>query len=77
VICYLPCFGEWLITRLLSAFLPFLCLFTNCSETSSLLLPLSPMHFRSCPLCCSTRLQFTLCYSVVFWRGGHSAQGLC
>jgi hypothetical protein len=28
VILYLPCFGEWLITCPLLAFLPFLCLFT-------------------------------------------------
>jgi hypothetical protein len=31
VIPYLPCFGEWLITSPLLAFLPFLCLFTDSS----------------------------------------------
>jgi hypothetical protein len=47
VICYLPCFREWLITRPLSAFLPFLHLFTdNSAEISSLLLSLSPVHFQ-------------------------------
>jgi hypothetical protein len=29
VIHYLPCFGEWLIACLLSAFLPFQFLFTD------------------------------------------------
>jgi hypothetical protein len=32
VICYLPYFGEWLIVHLLSAFLPFQCLFTDSSR---------------------------------------------
>jgi hypothetical protein len=42
VICYLPCFREWLITCPL---LIFQCLFTA-AEISSLLLPLSPVHFQ-------------------------------
>jgi hypothetical protein len=31
VLCYLPCFGEWLLAHLLSAFLPFQFLLTNSS----------------------------------------------
>jgi hypothetical protein len=46
VICYLPCFREWLITRLLLAFLPFQHLFTDISaEISSLPFPLSLVTF--------------------------------
>jgi hypothetical protein len=41
VVCYLPCFREWLITGLLLSFLPFRCLFTDSSRRDQLLvLPL-------------------------------------
>jgi hypothetical protein len=42
--------------------------------------PSSLVHFQlSCPLCCCTRLQFTVYCSVVFFGGwgGQSSQGLC
>jgi hypothetical protein len=46
VICYLPCFREWLIIHLLSIFLPFQCLFTDSAKISPLPLSLSLVHFQ-------------------------------
>jgi hypothetical protein len=43
VIHYLPCFREWLVACPLSVFVPFWPSFTN---ISSLLFPLSPVHFH-------------------------------
>jgi hypothetical protein len=74
VICYLPCFGGWLIIHLPSAFLPLLIVH---AEISSLLLSPSPVHFQlSHPLCCCTRLQFSVYCSGFLW-GSQSAQGVC
>jgi hypothetical protein len=69
VILYLPCFGEWLIAHLLSAFLP-----TVCAKISSLLLSCALSAFPP-PL---LLYYITVVYcSVFFWGGGQSAQGLC
>jgi hypothetical protein len=77
LIHYLPCFGEWLITLPLLYFLPFQCLLIVHIEISTILLPLSLVHFQcSRSLCCYARLQFSVCY-LVFWGWGQSAQGLC
>jgi hypothetical protein len=77
VICYLPCFREWLITWLLSTFLPFQCLFTDSSaEISSFPLPLSLVHFQcSHPFCCM--LDYSSWFIVQFFVWGcQSAQGV-
>jgi hypothetical protein len=62
VVCYLPCFWEWLIAcRSPPSCLSSVCLLIVHAEISSLPLPLSLLHFQcSCPLCCCARLQFTV-----------------
>jgi hypothetical protein len=80
VIHYLPCFGEWLITCLLSAFLPFLCLFTD----SSVLRP-APCHssFVWCTFSLPAPSAVVLDYSSLFFTfvGGvrlpRGCAGLC
>jgi hypothetical protein len=69
VICYLPCFREWLITHPPSC-LSSVCLLIVPAETSSLPFPLPPVHLQhSRPLCCCARLQLSVCYSGFFFLG--------
>jgi hypothetical protein len=75
VVHYLPCFRQWLITHLLSAFLPFQCLF---AEISSLPSPPSLVHFQlPAPLLCAS-FQFVAYCSGFFkflFVWGQSDQG--
>jgi hypothetical protein len=79
VVCYLPCFREWLISHPLLAFLPFQHLFTDSSaEISSLPLPLSSMHFwQSCPFCCVLVFSslFIVQFFFFFFGGSKYEQG--
>jgi hypothetical protein len=72
VIHHFPCFREWLITHLLLAFLPFLCLFTD-----SLALRLAPCSslflwysFSILLLCCPCLI--TVCSLLFSFVGGES-----
>jgi hypothetical protein len=78
VICFLPRFREWLITHLLSAFLPCQLLFTDSSgEISSLPLPLSLVHFQQFfPFLCVLDYSLLLIAQFFLW-GVSVCPGCC
>jgi hypothetical protein len=66
---YLPYFRQWLITRLLSALLPFQSLFIECSCGDQLLAsPLFSSVLTPPPLL-RVPFQFLVVYSVLFFCG--------
>jgi hypothetical protein len=81
---YLPYFRQQLITRLLSAFLPFQLLFTESSCGDLLFSPhsFSDALTTHCPFCCvfvfSSLFIIQLVFFFFFCRvGDQSVQGLC
>jgi hypothetical protein len=78
VINYLPCFGEWLITCPIStSCFSSVCLLMVHAEISSLLLPLSSVHFQqSRPFCCVLHYSL-MCWFILGMAGGIPCDAWC
>jgi hypothetical protein len=77
VVCYLPGFGQCLITHVLSAFLPFQCLFTD--GLQQLAPPFSNVFSEFLPLLLCASFQFIVYCSIFFFLAGGVSlpRGLC